>query len=98
MVVLGGKRASAAHGMRLMGELRKGNVIGNPAALLVNGRAARLILNERNKAPHTETVLCQMWRHERRRWGYSLEERGKELKKRYFDDDLERVRLPDRRH
>jgi hypothetical protein len=51
----------------------------------------RVILNERNRTPHEGTVREIVWHHKDRRYNYYLEEAGKKVSKRYFEEDLEAV-------
>jgi hypothetical protein len=49
----------------------------------------RVILNERNRTPHEGTVREVVWHHKDQRYNYYLEEAGKKVSKRYFEEDLE---------
>jgi uncharacterized protein (TIGR02996 family) len=53
----------------------------------------RVILNERNLTPHVGAIREVNWHGKERRHFYHLEENGKWLSKRYFDDDLEAVAM-----
>jgi hypothetical protein len=53
------------------------------------GQRVRVILNERNRTPHEGTVRRVIWHHRDGRYNYYLEEAGKKVSKRYFEEDLE---------
>lgn len=53
------------------------------------GQRVRVILNERNKTPHTGTIREIIWHYKDQRFNFYLEENGRKVAKRYFEDDLE---------
>ena len=53
------------------------------------GQHVRVILNERNRTPHSGTIRQIIWHFKDQRYNYYLEEDGKNVTKRYFDSDLE---------
>ena len=53
------------------------------------GQLVRVVLNERNKTPHTGTICEIIWHYKDQRYNYYLEEDGKKVSKRCFKDDLE---------
>lgn len=55
------------------------------------GQQVRVILNERNRTPHTGVIVQVICHHKMEKWCYFLEENGKRLSKRYFSEDLEPV-------
>jgi hypothetical protein len=55
------------------------------------GQRVRVILNDRNRTPHEGTVREIVWHHKDRRYNYYLEEAGKKVSKRYFEEELEAV-------
>lgn len=54
------------------------------------GTLVRVVLNERNRTPHEGRVARVIWHHKLGCWMYFIEEHGKNIKKRYLGDDLER--------
>ena len=55
------------------------------------GQCVRVVLNDRNRTPHTGTVRQVVWHHRDRRYNYYLQEAGKKVSKRYLAEDLEAV-------
>ncbi len=55
------------------------------------GERVRVRLGKGNRTPHEGTIQALVWHTERQRHYYLIEDKGKPVKKRYFDDDLERV-------
>lgn len=55
------------------------------------GQRVRVVLNDRNRTPHEGTVRQIVWHYKDRRYNYYLEEAGKKVSKRYFEEDLEAV-------
>jgi hypothetical protein len=55
------------------------------------GQCVRVILNEKNRTPHTGTVRTMVWHYKDGRYYYLLEEGGKKVSKRYAAEDLELV-------
>jgi hypothetical protein len=53
------------------------------------GQQVRVILNERNKTPHTGTIRQIIWHDKDQRFNYYIEENGKKVSKRYFNEDFE---------
>jgi hypothetical protein len=47
-----------------------------------------VVVNERNRTPHSGTIRALIWHHKLRRWHYFLEEDGKKISKRYAAEDL----------
>jgi hypothetical protein len=62
-----------------------------PAPVFAVGQRVLVVLNERNKTPHTGTIRQIIWHFDDRRYNYYLEENGKKVSKRYFDSDLQPV-------
>jgi len=52
------------------------------------GQTVTVVLNERNRTPHTGTIRAFMWHHQLQRWHYFLDEDGKAISKRYAAEDL----------
>jgi hypothetical protein len=52
------------------------------------GQRVRVILNERNKTLRIGEVRNVIWHHKDQRYNYYLEETGKKVAKRYFEEDL----------
>jgi hypothetical protein len=59
-----------------------------PAPLYSVGQRVRVVLNEKNKTPHEGTIRVIIWHHKDQRYNYYLEENGRKVSKRYFDEDL----------
>ena len=55
------------------------------------GQHVRVILKERNRTPHSGTIQRIIWHFKDQQYNYYLEEDGKNVAKRYFDSDLERM-------
>src|SRR5262245_54656646 len=53
------------------------------------GATVRVVLNERNRTPHVGMVRKVIWHFKDERYNYYLEENGRKVSKRYFDEDLE---------
>ena len=53
------------------------------------GQKVRVRLGDRNRTPHEGTVRNIGWHFKDVRHYYYLEEAGKKVSKRYYDDDLE---------
>ncbi|HET6882611.1 MAG TPA: hypothetical protein VFI31_20760 [Pirellulales bacterium] len=53
------------------------------------GQVVQVILNDRNKTPHTGTIREIIWHYKDQRFNYYLEENGKKISKRYFEEDLD---------
>jgi hypothetical protein len=62
-----------------------------PAPAFSVGQRVRVILNERNRTARVGTILGIMWHFKDGRYNYYLEEGGKKVSKRYFQEDLEAV-------
>ena len=62
-----------------------------PAPKFKIGRRVRVVLNERNRTPHEGTIREIIWHHKDAKYNYYLQEGGKKVSKRYFDEDLEGV-------
>ena len=52
------------------------------------GQKVTVVLNERNRTPHTGTIREIIWHHKDQRYNYYLEEGGKKISKRYVGEDL----------
>ncbi|MCP5113016.1 MAG: hypothetical protein GY953_19485, partial [bacterium] len=44
------------------------------------GDTVKVVLNERNRTPHTGTIRNAVWHYKNRCWHYYLEENGKKVK------------------
>jgi hypothetical protein len=55
------------------------------------GQQIRVILSARNRTAHEGAVREIIWHHKDQRYNYYLEESGKKVPKRYFEEDLEAV-------
>jgi hypothetical protein len=55
------------------------------------GQKVVVVLNEKNKTPHTGSVREVIWHYKDSRYNYYLEENGKKISKRYFEEDLDPV-------
>jgi hypothetical protein len=55
------------------------------------GQRGRVILNARNKTPRVGTIRDIIWHFQAERYNYYLEEDGRKVSKRYFEEDLEAV-------
>lgn len=55
------------------------------------GKLVRVVLNERNRTPHTGFIRQVIWHHKDGRYNYYLEENGKKIAKRYFEEDLQPI-------
>ena len=53
------------------------------------GQQVRVLLNERNRTPHSGAVREVIWHHKDARFGYYIEDSGRRVSKRYFAEDLE---------
>jgi hypothetical protein len=60
-----------------------------PQSAFAMGQRVRVVLNERNRTPHTGTIRDIIWHFKQARYSYYLEEVGKKVSKRYFEEDLE---------
>lgn len=65
-----------------------------PAARFQLGQHVRVVLNARNQTPHEGTVRQVVWHHEDGCFNYYLLENGKQVSKRYLDDDLLPLDMP----
>lgn len=61
-----------------------------PPPSLPIGEIVSVVLNARNRTPRTGTVFALEWHIKRECWCYYIKERGRRIKKRYFDADLMR--------
>jgi hypothetical protein len=61
---------------------------GIPPPVFVVGQRVRVVLNERNRTPHTGSIREAIWHHKEGRYHYFLEENGKKISKRYREEDL----------
>jgi hypothetical protein len=66
-------------------------VIPKPAFAI--GQWVRVILNTRNRTPHTARNREVIWHFKDKRYDYYLEERGKKVSNRYLEKDLEAIRM-----
>ncbi len=55
------------------------------------GERVRVILGERNQTSRTGTIREIVWHYKDQRYIYFIEENGKKVAKRYFQDDFERL-------
>jgi hypothetical protein len=55
------------------------------------GQKVRVRLSVRNRTAHEGTIRDIIWHFKDQRHNYYLEEGGKKVSKRYYDDDLERL-------
>jgi hypothetical protein len=60
-----------------------------PTSKFKIGDAVRVLTGDRNRTPHAGTVRQIIWHHKKQAYLYFLEEGGKKVAKRYFDEDLE---------
>ena len=65
------------------------DVPDRPEPKFHQGQHVRVILNERNRTPHSGTIRQIIWHFKDQRYNYYLEEDSKNVAKRYFDCDLE---------
>jgi hypothetical protein len=56
------------------------------------GDAVSVILNDRNRTPHTGVIRLVIWHSKDKRYNYYIAEAGKKVSKRYFAEDLLRER------
>ena len=61
-----------------------------PLAFSIGDRV-RVILAERNQTSRTGTIREIVWHYKDQRYNYYIEENGKKVGKRYFEDDFERL-------
>ena len=52
------------------------------------GQRVSVLLNARNRTRRTGSIRQVIWHHKDGRYNYYLEENGKEVSKRYFEEDL----------
>jgi hypothetical protein len=64
-------------------------VMDKPPPTFRLGQHVRVLLNDRNSTPHEGTVRHIIWHHKDARYNYYLQEGGKKVSKRYFEQDLE---------
>jgi hypothetical protein len=62
-----------------------------PEAKFVVGQRVRVILGERNRTPHEGTVREIIWHFKEQRHNYYIEEGGKKVSKRYYEQDLQPI-------
>jgi len=62
-----------------------------PLPVFAVGQRVRVVLNERNRTPHTGCVRKIIWHHKDERYNYYLEENGKTISKRYYEEDLQLI-------
>jgi hypothetical protein len=60
-----------------------------PQSIVRIGQRVRVRLNHRNRTQHIGTIRQIIWHHKDGRYNYYLEEGGKKISKRYFEEDLE---------
>ena len=63
-------------------------MIDPPPPLFSLGQCVKVILNARNKTTHVGTIRQITWHHKDQRYNYYLDENGRKVSKRYFDEDL----------
>ncbi len=62
-----------------------------PIPVFSVGQRVRVVLNERNRTPHQGSIRQVIWHYKGGRYNYYLEEKGKAISKRYYEDDLEPI-------
>jgi len=62
-----------------------------PTPTFAIGQRVRVRLSARNRTAHEGTIRDILWHFKNKRHIYYIEESGKKVSKRYFDEDLERV-------
>ena len=65
--------------------------IETPTSKFTVGERVRVILSDRNRTPHQGSITKIHWHFNEQRYYCYLEENGKQIAKRYFEDDLEAV-------
>ncbi len=58
--------------------------MAEPPAAFSIGQRVRVILNDRNRTPHSGTIREIIWHFKDQRYNYYLEENGKKISKRYY--------------
>jgi len=53
------------------------------------GQTVRVIVNDRNRTPHTGEIRNIIWHHKLECYHFYLKEHGKKVSKRYAAEDLE---------
>jgi hypothetical protein len=69
----------------------RSSMASRPAPAFSVGQRVRVILNEQNRTARVGTIRGIMWHFKDGRYNYYLEEGGKKVSKRYFQEDLEAV-------
>jgi hypothetical protein len=64
-------------------------MINKPEPIYPIGQRVRVVLNERNRTPHTGHIRQVVWHYKDGCYHYYLEENGKAISKRYSAGDLE---------
>jgi hypothetical protein len=68
--------------------------MAKPPPAFTTGQWVQVIISDRNRTLHTGKIRAVIWHHKDKRYNYYLEERGKKVPKRYFEEDLEIIRSP----
>jgi hypothetical protein len=61
---------------------------------LALGTTVKVRLNDRNRTPHTGTIIQAVWHFKDAKWHYYLDENGRKVSKRYAADDLDMIAPP----
>jgi hypothetical protein len=64
-----------------------------PTPKFAIGQRVRVRLSDRNRTAHEGAIRDIIWHFKDERHNYYIEEGGKKVSKRYYDDDLERVEV-----
>jgi hypothetical protein len=67
--------------------------VERPEPVFTIGQHVRVTLSGRNRTPHEGTIREIIWHHKDGCYNRYLEEAGKKVSERYFDFDLEAVKL-----
>jgi hypothetical protein len=59
-----------------------------PSPEFAVGQNVAVVLNDRNRTPHSGQVVGYVWHYKHGRYFYLLIERGNRIKKRYWAEDL----------
>ena len=65
-----------------------------PEAKFAVGQKVRVILGKRNRTFHEGTIRQIIWHFKEQRHNYYLEEGGKKVSKRYYEQDLQPIQTP----
>ena len=64
-----------------------------PTPKFAIGQKVRVRLSDRNRTAHEGTIRDIIWHLKDERHNYYIEEDGRKVSKRYYEDDLERVEI-----